>query len=138
MKVIIDTNIIISALIKDSITRKIIVESGWEFYYPEVSLHELRENKTEILEKSGLEETEYLKLASKILSYMNLLSDEQIAVNLNQAKEELGKIDSDDIPFLAAALSIPNAFIWSHDSDLEKQKLVKVIKTKDILEFLFL
>ncbi|HLD41431.1 MAG TPA: putative toxin-antitoxin system toxin component, PIN family [archaeon] len=138
MKVIIDTNIIISALIKDSITRKIIVESGWEFYYPEVSLHELRENKTEILEKSGLEETEYLKLASKILSYMNLLSDEQIAVNLNQAKKELGKIDPDDIPFLAAALSIPDSFIWSHDSDLEKQKLVKVIKTKDILEFLFL
>ena len=36
MRFVIDTNIILSALIKDSSTRKIILKSGWNFYYPEM------------------------------------------------------------------------------------------------------
>ena len=73
MKVVIDTNIIIAALLKDSITRKIIIESGWEFYYPEISMHEIREHKNLILEKSGLSEEEYLELLKKLLSYINIV-----------------------------------------------------------------
>lgn len=42
---VIDTNIILSAFIKNSTTRKIIVESGWDFYYPEMSFHEIRKYK---------------------------------------------------------------------------------------------
>ncbi len=46
---VIDTNILISALIRDSTTRKIIVKSGWEFYYPEISFHEVRKYKGLVL-----------------------------------------------------------------------------------------
>ena len=42
MILVIDTNILLASLIRDSTIRKIIVESDWEFFYPEVSFHEVR------------------------------------------------------------------------------------------------
>jgi predicted nucleic acid-binding protein len=49
----IDTNILLAGLIKDSTVRKIIVESGWGFYYPEMSFHEVRKYKDLVLETLG-------------------------------------------------------------------------------------
>jgi predicted nucleic acid-binding protein len=54
MKLVIDTNILLSALIKDSTTRKIIIQSEWQLYYPEISFHEVHKYKQLVLEKSGL------------------------------------------------------------------------------------
>ena len=66
MKIVLDTNILISALIKDSITRKIIFESNSEFYYPETSLHELRKHKNfEFLQLDLTKHTELEKLPKK-------------------------------------------------------------------------
>src|SRR3989344_643131 len=115
MKIVIDTNVLISALIRDSITRKIIVESGWEFYYPEDSIHEVREHKDLILKKSGLSEYEYTKCLNKLLNYVNLVSKEQTAFCLDQASNEIGKTDPDDVVFLAAALILDHGVIWSND-----------------------
>ncbi len=52
MILVIDTNILLASLIRDATTRKIIVESDWKFYYPEVSFHEVRKYKDLVLEKS--------------------------------------------------------------------------------------
>lgn len=54
MKFVIDTNILLSALIRDSTTRKIIIKSGWSFYYPEMSFHEVRKYKGLVLEMSEI------------------------------------------------------------------------------------
>ncbi len=45
MIVVVDTNILLASLIRDSTIRKIIVESDWKFFYPEVSFHEVRKYK---------------------------------------------------------------------------------------------
>ena len=42
MRIILDTNILLAALIKDSLTRKIIIKSGWKFFYPLVALGEIK------------------------------------------------------------------------------------------------
>ena len=78
MRFIIDTNILLSALIKDSTTRKIIVKSGWNFYYPEMSFHEVRKYKELVLKKSGMSEKDYSKLMDCILGYINIVPDERI------------------------------------------------------------
>lgn len=71
MKVVVDTNILISALIKDSTARKLIVESNWKFYYPETSFHEIRKHKSLVLKKSGIDEEGYAKILNVlfIISY---------------------------------------------------------------------
>lgn len=58
MKIIIDVNPVISALIRDSSVRRIIVNSNFEFCFPEHALQKIRKYKDYIIEKSGLSELE--------------------------------------------------------------------------------
>jgi len=134
MRFIIDTNILLSALIKDSTTRKIIVKSGWNFYYPEMSFHEVRKYKDLVLKKSGMDKNDYNKLMDCILGYINIVPDERIIEYLEEAKKVIGQIDPDDVVFVATKFSIPNPIICSDDSDFDKQDKVKVLKSDKILK----
>ena len=137
MILVIDTNILLASLIRDSTVRKIIVESGWEFFYPEVSFHEVRKYKDLVLEKSGMNETEYTELLTHLLQHITLVPEEQIKCHTEEANKLLGKIDPDDVVFLATAFSIENSKIWSDDPHLEKQIKVRVFKTKHIMMLFF-
>jgi predicted nucleic acid-binding protein len=134
---VIDTNILLAALIKDSTVRKIIVESDWEFFYQEISFHEVRKYKDMVLEKSGMNEAEYAFLLCHLLRHMTLVPEEQIKPQIEEADNILKEVDSDDVVFLATALGIDNSNIWSDDPHLEKQMKVKVLKTKDIARLFF-
>ena len=129
MNIILDVNVILSALIRDSTTRKIMLNSGFDFYFPESSLHKIRKYKDYILEKSGLTEEEYDKLMATLFKYIRLVPTEEIEKNWNKAKKIMGHIDEEDVVFIATALSISNSIIWSDDRHFEKQDKVKVLKT---------
>ena len=137
MILVIDTNILLASLIRDSTIRKIIVESGWGFYYPEMSFHEVRKYKGLVLEKSGMDEEEYTELLDHLLKHITLVTEEQTKGKLQEANEILGRVDPDDVVFLATAFSIENSKIWSDDPHLEKQKKVRVFKTKHIVKLFF-
>jgi len=137
MILVIDTNILISALIRDSTTRKIIVESGWNFCYPERSFHEVRKYKNLVLEKSGMAEEEYTQVLNYLLKHITLIPDELMGQKLNEADKLLGKIDTDDVVFLATALSLDNSKIWSDDKHFDKQSIVRVFKTEHIVKLFF-
>ena len=133
MKVITDVNVILSALIRDSTTRKIILNSEFDFYFPEPSLHKIRKYKSYILEKSGLTEAEYDKLMATLFKYIKLVPIEEIEKNWEEAKKIMEHIDPEDVVFIATALSISDSIIWSDDGHFEKQDKVKVLKTEDII-----
>ena len=133
MNIVIDTNILFSALIRDSITREIIVESGWNIYYPEISFHEIRKYKTYILGKSGMDEDEYKKLLNDLLNQITIIPEESIRCKLEEARKVIGEVDPDDVVFIAAALGLEDSVIWSDDKDFDKQDKVKVLKTVDMV-----
>ena len=133
MKIVIDVNRVLSALIRDSTTRKIILNSQFDFYFPEPSLHKIRKYKDYILEKSGLTEDEYDKLMATLFKYIKLVPTEEIEKNWDEAKKIMEHIDPEDVVFIATALSIADSVIWSDDRHFEKQDKVKVLKTEDII-----
>jgi len=135
MKIILDTNIFLSALIKDSTGRKILVTSGWEFYYPEISLHEVRKHQGLVMEKSGMEKHVYEKLINSLLAYTSLVPDEPIRKNVDEAKKIMAQSDENDVVFVAACLSIPHSIIWSDDVDFDRQSKVKILKSKEMYSF---
>ena len=137
MMFVIDTNILISALIRDSTTRKIIVESDWEFCYPEKAFHEVRKYKNLVLEKSCMDEKDYTETLNYLLKHIKLIPEEVVQEKHDEAFNLLGKIDPDDVIFLATALSLDNSKIWSDDSHFEKQDKVMVFKTKHIAGLFF-
>jgi predicted nucleic acid-binding protein len=54
MKLVVDTNILVSALIRDSVTRKILLDPRISAYVPEHFLGEIEEHHDQIIQKSGL------------------------------------------------------------------------------------
>lgn len=137
MIIVIDTNIVISALIKDSVTRNIIMYSGLNFFYPEISLHELRKHKDLVIRKSGISEEAYEDTLGKIFEYILLIPTEEIKEKLNEAKQIMLRIDPDDVVFVAAALAYPDAIIWSDDTHFDRQSKIKVAKTKQFMKLFY-
>ena len=58
MKFVIDTNILFSALLRSSVTRKIILSDVFELYVPEFLYDEIVRHADLILERSKLSRTD--------------------------------------------------------------------------------
>ena len=70
MKIIIDTNIIISALIKDNLTRKLILNRKFEFLTPSFTLSEINKHKEEICKKAKINSKQFYILLEKLFHYV--------------------------------------------------------------------
>ena len=131
MKLIVDTNVLISALIKDSVTRKIIMHFKARLYSPKFLQEEVDKYKPKILRKANINETEFRVLFDQIKSKIIFLESESLSSRYDEAEMIMNQIDPKDAPFIAAALAT-GADIWSDDKHFEKQKKVKVWKTSEL------
>ena len=131
MEIVIDTNILISALIKSSKTRELILSSKLTLHSPEHIINETLNNKKEILQKSGLNDAEFKRLISILLTRINLVPVDDFK---NSVKEALKLVThQEDSPFIALAIS-KNIALWSEDKDLNLQSVIKVYSTREISE----
>ena len=133
MDIIVDTNILISALIKDGATRELIVNSNYNLVLPELELKEIENHKYEILGKSGLLEEEFYNLLSNLLKYIKIIRTEKVVDYRKKAFEIIGHIDIDDVIFIATALCF-NCPIWSDDMHFKKQNKIKILTTSDMVD----
>ena len=99
------------------------------------SKDEVIKYKDLILKKSNLNEIEFEIILEKLKTKLILIDDGLISLKIPKASRIMDEIDPDDTSFLAAALAI-NGDIWSDDKHFDKQNLVKVWKTKDLVKFL--
>ena len=127
MELVIDANIFISALIRDSHTRHFLILRGHSFYVPEFVFEEIQEHIEEIIQKSCLSESvikeileQIILLANiKIISFEDFKEFEKEAISL-----------SPDIDDIALALKL-KCSIWSNDKDLKNNlKSVKVYNSE--------
>jgi len=135
MKLVIDTNILLSALIRNSKTRKILMESGLTFYYPKISLKEVEKYKWLVMEKADINESDFNELIESLLQYIILVSEID-SLKIKEAEKIIGHLDPNDVTFIALALSLENNGIWSDDTHFQKQDKIKVYKTEDIVKLI--
>ena len=133
MRLVIDTSVLISSLIKDSVTREILLLPFMKFYLPEYALEEIEVHKTKISRLSGLSLDEIDIILNLLLENISITPVQAIQPFLAEAERIIGGIDPSDIPFVALALSIDNDGIWSSDKHFERIKQIKVWKTSDLL-----
>jgi len=136
MKLIIDTNVLISSLLKDSTTRQLLLNESFEFYLPEIVIIELKKYLIYIIQKSGIIEDEIKKLLNALLENLKLVPFDEYEDQMDEAMEIMGKIDEKDTQFIALALSIKNDGIWSNDKHFDEQTKIQVYKTIDIINLL--
>ncbi len=134
MIIILDSNVVMSALIKNSQTRQIIFHSGYKFYHPKVALRNLEKYKEEIMKKTGMSEEEYEKLLKTLFENIILVDEADFLDKLEEAKMIMASIDIEDVPFIALALSMQNDGIWSDDNHFQKQNKIKIWRTGEVMK----
>jgi len=133
MRLVVDTNVILSALLRNSTTRRMLLDPSFELYVPEHLCSELRAHKTEIAKRSALTEGDVSTALDMLLEGIIVVPERRFRSFIPKALEAMRGIDKDDAPFLALALSFPNDGIWSNDMHFQRQNLVKVRRTEDVL-----
>jgi predicted nucleic acid-binding protein len=131
MNIVIDTNIFMSALIKEGTTREIITNFNHNFLLPEFAFEEIEEHKLEIIKKSKLFEREFNILFLRLLKYIRIIPTDIISPYRKEASEIMGEIDKEDIQFIAAALAF-NCPIWSNDKHFKMQNKVSSLTTPEM------
>jgi len=130
MKIVIDTNIIISALIKDGIARRIIFSPFIQFITPDHSLKEISKYEKLICEKSKLNHYELKLLLNIIFEKILIIPKEDYKDKLNIAKNMIK--DVDDVTFIALYLVSKADGIWSDDKDFKTSKNLLIFRTKEL------
>lgn len=137
MILIVDSNIIFAGLLRDSTTRKILIDSPFMLYAPETMLNEIRKHEDEIIVRSGLTKEEFEVLFTLLTGNIKIVEKQTYEHSLQRADELIGHIDKGDVPFLALALSAPNDGIWTENvRHFEKQDRVKTWTTAQLLNLL--
>lgn len=136
MIIIIDANVLFSALIRDSKTREVILNFDEFFLLPSYVFIEMQNHRSELLAKSGLSEKEFNKLLQLMLTRVLIVPNEVLIPYRKIAFEIVKDIDPNDAIFLACALAYPNSVIWSNDKKLKKQSKVNVLGTEEILKLM--
>lgn len=137
MNIVIDSNILFSALIKDSMIRKIILFSQEKFTSSEIIITEYLKYKGELILKSKLTENEFQELFSIIMKNISLIGNEELKYYIQEAKEICKNIDPKDTEFIACALAYSDSILWTEDKALKKIQEIRVCNTQEILEILF-
>jgi predicted nucleic acid-binding protein len=131
MKLVLDSNIIFSALIKKSTTRNIILSDIFDLHAPEYIFDEITKHKELLLRKSKLNEGDFDALLLLLQKHVHLVSKENYKEKMSLAEDILRDIDITDSPFLALALAL-NCSIWSNDGHFKLQDQVGVYTTKEL------
>ncbi|MBW2975991.1 PIN domain-containing protein [Candidatus Woesearchaeota archaeon] len=134
MNIVIDSNVLFSALIRDSLTRKLLLEYRGFFLFPLFIFEEMEKHKAELMKKSGMSREEFNQLLKLILQKVLAVPNEILHPYRKESLEIVRKIDSDDQIFIACALAYPGSILWSDDKKLKKQSKVKVLSTSQIKE----
>ncbi len=125
MILIIDSNIVFAALLRDGLTRGLLIDSPFTLYAPETMLKEINKYKEEICKRTGLDAPEFEVLFCLITESIEIVSEETYRQKMDEATQLMGHIDKGDVPFLALALGIPNHGIWTENlRHFEKQTKV--------------
>ena len=131
MKFVLDTNILLSALIKNSLTRKIITNLDFEFFTPSFSLSEIFKYKGYICDKAKINEKQFELLLNKIFEYVKVISLDYYKKQIPLANGLIE--DKKDVAFLSCAIAL-NSAIWSNDNHFKEQKKIKVFTTQEFVK----
>ncbi len=131
MEVVADANIVFSAIIRDSATRKLLYGSGIIPFSPDFLFEELAGHKEELLEKSGLDSADFGELMPAITGLISIIGEQEFSSKMENAREICP--DEGDIPYFALCLA-KNIPLWSNDRNLKSQGRVKVYSTAELLK----
>ncbi len=136
MNIILDSNALFSALIKNSVKRKLILEYEGTFLFPGQIFIEIEKYKDYLLKKSKMNSEEFNDLLQLLLEKVLIIPNEALDKYINEAWELIKEHSPEDAMFIACGLAHENSILWSDDKRLKLQNKVKVLNTKEIIKII--
>ena len=136
MRLVIDTNVFMAGLLKDSIVRKILSSENIQFFIPEHALDELEKHKNTLIKKANINAAEFDEMVSLLLENIEVVPESKIKAKFKEAKDVMKDIDIKDSPFIATVLSIECGGLLTFDEHFQKQNKIKIFKIKDLINIL--
>jgi predicted nucleic acid-binding protein len=134
LRLVVDTNVLLKALVRDSRVRGILLSPADQFIVPEFALEEFGEHIGLVAARSGLSEAKVRLALSVLLTNIEVVPREELSAVWGEAEDLIGSVDPDDVPFVAVALVRSCDGIWSDDKHLKKQGAVRVWTTADMVQ----
>ena len=132
MLVVIDANVICSALLAKGKTADIIFSGKIEPIAPELLFVELEKHKNELLNKSKLSKEDFNILLSLLKNKIRIVSSDEFKEYLSKANILLNGHEK-DTEYVALALKY-NCPLWSKEKLLKKLKDIKVLDANEIMD----
>ncbi len=129
MDLVVDANVLIAALIKDSFSYNILFSDKFHLFTPEYIFTEFEKHKEEILEKTERTTEEFFRLLEILKRRIVLVPLEELRLYVKEAERITP--DPDDMAYFALALKL-NCAIWSNDKKLKEQGAIKVYHTHEL------
>lgn len=133
MDLVVDANILFSALLKKSLTAELLFQEQLNLYTPEFILDEFFKYETFIETKMKRSRGEFVQIMHALKEIITVVPQEEYSLFLDEAKKICP--DEKDVLYLALALKLKCA-IWSNDKRLKEQKKIPVYSTSELLELL--
>ena len=122
MKVIVDTNIIFSALLhEDNRYANTIIKNDaqYDFYGVYFTLVELFKHKERIKKYSKLSEDDVLEVLYELLKHIHIINDNIISTEVwKQAMHLVHDVDIKDVPNVALTIELEGK-LWTNDTELK-------------------
>jgi len=131
MRIVIDANIVLAALMKPSKTQELIYSKKLQLIAPEFCLREIRKYSWLIAEKSEKTKEQTELSIELIFSEIKLIPKQDYYAHKQTALKLIK--DKKDWPFLALAIA-ENTPVWSNDKHFKDQQQVKTYTTKELIE----
>ena len=136
MKLVIDTNRFIAALIKDGETRRIIFSNKFMFVTPAFAIEEIDKYREMLISKMGVNAEELNLVIDTLTSGIEIIDDEILKSFREEGIRIMQNVDERDSAFIACALATNADGIFSEDKHFEKQNRVRLYKNKDLVNII--
>ena len=138
IRLVVDTNILISALLKDdSITARLLRSNACSYYYPWDGLTEINYYKDYIISKRNkhIQASSFEHALQFVLGSISVVPSEMYSYRMKEAFSIIKDRDPKDTPFLALALQLGSP-LWSNDKHFQDLPEVIAYSTGALIEHL--
>lgn len=133
MELVVDANVLLASLIKQAVTRELLLDSRLKLYAPEhlisETLKHLKSNAA-LRKRIKLEGPELEELFYLLTQEIETIPQKSFASHMNEALSLAPH--KEDAPYLALALSL-GVPIWSNDKGFRDQTKVEIYTTPKLL-----
>ena len=138
IRLVVDTNILISALLKDdSITARLLRSNACSYYYPWDGLTEINYYRDYIISKRNkhIQASSFEHALQFVLGSISVVPSEMYSYRMKEAFSIIKDRDPKDTPFLALALQLGSP-LWSNDKHFQDLPEVIAYSTGALIEHL--